>query len=172
MKYKLGEEVDFNFDKYSYENNVHLVYEGIVKLHGTITRVIEQHKSYVIDANGISYIVHENDIMVPLGQPLTREYFEQHGYEIKYTEVKIGNFTSQVWSAHLDKRFEDGDGLFAKVKVSNTMYPKEFTFSGEICNKVNVNWITLKTVEDLMIIYKLANIDYDAANNKFIIVKN
>lgn len=172
MKYKLGEEVDFYVDSYGYENNVDLVYEGTEKLHGIITTVIEQDNSYVITSGITLYTVKEEDIVFDLKEPLTREYFEQHGYEIKYTEVKIGNFTSQVWSAHLDKRFEDGDGLFAKVKISNVMYPQEFIFSGEICNKVNVSYITLKTVEDLMMVYKLANIEYDAANNKFIVIKH
>ena len=96
-------------------------------------------------------------------EKLTRKYFEENGYEINIK--KFLDF--DVWEAKLIKRYEKGDDIYANVTVSNLMYPEEFNFTGQLGNNFNSNFIIIKSVEDLNIIYKLARVSYNKEENKW-----
>jgi hypothetical protein len=67
--------------------------------------------------------------------PLTREYFEKAGYEIKLEDrepLMPGLEPWKEWTAHLSKRIEKGDGVYIEATVTNTMYEGRFAFTGNI----------------------------------------
>lgn len=96
-------------------------------------------------------------------EKLTRKYFEENGYNICIE--KVVDF--DIWEAKLTKRYEKGDGIYANVIVSNLMYSDEFNFTGQLGNNFNSNFLIIKSVEDLNMIYKLAKVNYNKEENKW-----
>lgn len=93
-------------------------------------------------------------------EQLTRDYFASHGYEITYRDVELGGNKYTIWEAKLTRDMHRGHSITAMITVDNYMYPEEFSVRGTIGNNFAVNWITIKTVEDLEKIYDLAGIKY------------
>jgi hypothetical protein len=63
MRYKIGETVDFIWDKYNYYYNIDLIYEGEERLTGKIESFNEEKKLYFIDVNDVLYPVEEEKII-------------------------------------------------------------------------------------------------------------
>lgn len=98
-------------------------------------------------------------------EKLTREYFEENGYDINNVEFEGHTY----WEAKLTKHYEKGDNIYANVVVTNLMYPEEFNFTGQLGNNFNSNFLIIKSVEDLNMIYKLARVNYNKEENKWLI---
>ena len=91
---------------------------------------------------------------------LTREYFEENGYDTTITEFEGMKF----WKAKLTQRYEKGDNMFADVSITNIMYPNEFSFSGEIGHKgkqVRIGHLIIKNMKDLTELYEFLKIKYE-----------
>lgn len=95
--------------------------------------------------------------------PLTKEYFETHGYAIDSFELEGGHY----WKAVLHKRFEEGDHIYAEASITNLMYEERFAFYGNIGNHCYINTAMLYSVEDLENLYRLSHVRYDASENDF-----
>ncbi len=95
--------------------------------------------------------------------PLTREYFEKAGYDIKLEDrepLMPGLEPWKEWVAYLSKRIEKGDGVYIEATVTNTMYEGRFVFTGNIGSDLHA-CVRLYTVNDLMNLYALGHITPD-----------
>ena len=65
MRYKVGEEVDFDYDVYYVVNNVESEFDHTERMHGTITSVDSASETYVIKNtdDGYEYEVDEHSII-------------------------------------------------------------------------------------------------------------
>lgn len=95
---------------------------------------------------------------------LSREYFEENGYDINNVEFEGHTY----WEANLTKRYENGDDIYANVTVTNLMYPNEFNFVGELGNNFKNSHLIIKTVDDLEMVYKLAKVKYNKEEDKWL----
>ena len=95
--------------------------------------------------------------------PLTRDYFETHGYRVEPCEVD----STPVWQVGLRKSINAGDRLCIDVCVTNMMYTERFALTGCLGNHCYVNTVMLYNVEDLEALYRVAHIRYDETENDF-----
>lgn len=86
---------------------------------------------------------------------LTREMFEQHGWEPHNFEIDGQHY----WCVTLSRRFEDGDNYYAELRVTNIMCDERFALQGDLTGDLKISHIMLHTVDDYNNLMKLAHID-------------
>lgn len=88
--------------------------------------------------------------------PLTKEYFEAHGWERDDVEID-GN---KYWRVRLRKRYEENDHIYANAYITNLMYAERFAFTGDLGSELKAN-VMLYYVEDYLNLLKLAHVTED-----------
>lgn len=92
--------------------------------------------------------------------PLTKEYFETHGWERE--DLKIDG--KKYWRVKLRKRYEENDHIYADAVITNLMYNERFAFAGDLGSDLKAN-VMLYTVEDYINLLKLAHVTEDFKND-------
>ena len=95
--------------------------------------------------------------------PLTREYFEKAGYDIKLEDrepLMPGLEPWKEWVAYLNRSLDNGDEVYIKGYVTNSMYEGRFVFTGNIGSDLHA-CVRLYTVNDLVNLYALGHITPD-----------
>lgn len=93
--------------------------------------------------------------------PLTKEYFETHGWEREDLEID----GKKYWRVKLRKRHEENDHIYADAVITNLMYNGRFAFVGDLGSDLKAN-VMLYTVEDYINLLKLAHVTEDFKNEK------
>ena len=88
--------------------------------------------------------------------PLTKEYFETHGWERDDLTIEGHKY----WSVKLHKRIEEDDDIYAEADITNLMYEGRFACSGYIGRDLRID-VMLYTVEDYINLLKLAHVTED-----------
>lgn len=94
---------------------------------------------------------------------LTREYFTSHNWTIINHKPDENGFV--LWEAQWEKRFENNDGYYSSISVTNAIYPKRYIIRGE--TKIGTFNLKMYSEEELLNILKVVGIyDYYQKESK------